>query len=417
MGNYKHIKVPAFGEKITVDKGKLVVPDNPVLLYIEGDGTGPDIWKASQTVFDAAVEKAYGGKKKVAWAEIFAGEKSLAVYGENEWLPEETLQAIEEYLVAIKGPLTTPVGGGIRSLNVTLRQRLDLFACVRPVKYYNGTPSPVKTPEKLDIVLFRENTEDVYAGVEFKAGSPEANEIIELINKKFGKNIRPESGIGVKPMSAFGSKRLIKKAIEYALDHGRKSVTLVHKGNIMKFTEGSFKEWGYEVAKEEFGNVTVTEDEVWSTYGGKVPEGKLLIKDRIADSMFQQVLLRPDEYDVVATPNLNGDYLSDAAAAQVGGLGIAPGANLSYSIGLFEATHGTAPKYANLDKINPGSVILSGVMMFDYLGWTEVARLIESALQKTISSKVVTYDFARLMDGAREVKTSEFANEIVKNMG
>ncbi|MCA0387963.1 MAG: isocitrate dehydrogenase (NADP(+)) [Bacteroidetes bacterium] len=417
MGNYKHIKVPAFGEKITVDKGKLVVPDNPVLLYIEGDGTGPDIWKASQTVFDAAVEKAYGGKKKVAWAEIFAGEKSLAVYGENEWLPEETLQAIEEYLVAIKGPLTTPVGGGIRSLNVTLRQRLDLFACVRPVKYYTGTPSPVKTPEKLDIVLFRENTEDVYAGVEFKAGSPEANEIIELINKKFGKNIRPESGIGVKPMSAFGSKRLIKKAIEYALDHGRKSVTLVHKGNIMKFTEGSFKEWGYEVAKEEFGNVTVTEDEVWSTYGGKVPEGKLLIKDRIADSMFQQVLLRPDEYDVVATPNLNGDYLSDAAAAQVGGLGIAPGANLSYSIGLFEATHGTAPKYANLDKINPGSVILSGVMMFDYLGWTEVARLIESALQKTISSKVVTYDFARLMDGAREVKTSEFANEIVKNMG
>lgn len=416
MGNYKHIKVPAFGEKITVDNGKLVVPDNPVLLYIEGDGTGPDIWKASQVVFDAAVEKVFGGKKKVAWAEIFAGEKSLEVYGENEWLPEETLQAIEEYLVAIKGPLTTPVGGGIRSLNVTLRQRLDLFACVRPVKYYTGTPSPVKTPEKLDIVLFRENTEDVYAGVEFKAGSPEANEIIELINGKFGKNIRSESGIGVKPMSAFGSKRLIKKAIEYALDHNRKSVTLVHKGNIMKFTEGSFKEWGYEVAKEEFGAVTVSEDEVWSTYGGKVPEGKLLIKDRIADSMFQQVLLRPDEYDVVATPNLNGDYLSDAAAAQVGGLGIAPGANLSYSIGLFEATHGTAPKYANLDKINPGSVILSGVMMFDYIGWSEVARLIESALQKTISSKVVTYDFARLMDGAKEVKTSEFANEIVKNM-
>lgn len=416
MGNYKHVKVPEFGAKITVDNGKLVVPDNPVLLYIEGDGTGPDIWRASQHVFDAAVAKAYGGKKKVAWAEIYAGEKSLEVYGENEWLPEETLDAIEEYLVAIKGPLTTPVGGGIRSLNVTLRQRLDLFACVRPVKYYAGTPSPVKSPEKLDIVLFRENTEDVYAGVEFKADSPEANEIIELINKKFGKNIRPGSGIGVKPMSAFGSKRLIKKAIEYALAHGRKSVTIVHKGNIMKFTEGSFKEWGYEVAKEEFGNVTVTEDEIWANHGGKVPEGKLLIKDRIADSMFQQVLLRPDEYDVVATPNLNGDYLSDAAAAQVGGLGIAPGANLSYSIGLFEATHGTAPKYANLDKINPGSVILSGVMMFDYLGWTEVARMIESALQKTISSKVVTYDFARLMDGAKEVKTSEFANEIVKNM-
>ena len=416
MGNYKHVKVPEFGAKITVDNGKLVVPDNPVLLYIEGDGTGPDIWKASQHVFDAAVEKAYGGKKKVAWAEIYAGEKSLEVYGENEWLPEETLEAIEEYLVAIKGPLTTPVGGGIRSLNVTLRQRLDLYACVRPVKYYTGTPSPVKTPEKLDIVLFRENTEDVYAGVEFKADSPEANEIIKLINEKFGKNIRPGSGIGVKPMSSFGSKRLVKKAIEYALTHGRKSVTIVHKGNIMKFTEGSFKEWGYEVAKEEFGNVTVTEDEVWANHGGKVPEGKLLIKDRIADSMFQQVLVRPDEYDVVATPNLNGDYLSDAAAAQVGGLGIAPGANLSYSIGLFEATHGTAPKYANLDKINPGSVILSGVMMFDYIGWTEVARMIESALQKTISSKVVTYDFARLMDGAKEVKTSEFANEIVKNM-
>jgi len=416
MGNYKHVKVPEFGAKITVDNGKLVVPDNPVLLFIEGDGTGPDIWKASQHVFDAAVEKAYGGKKKVAWAEIYAGEKSLQVYGENEWLPEETLEAIEEYLVAIKGPLTTPVGGGIRSLNVTLRQRLDLYACVRPVKYYAGTPSPVKTPEKLDIVLFRENTEDVYAGVEFKADSPEANEIIKLINEKFGKNIRPGSGIGVKPMSAFGSKRLVKKAIEYALTHGRKSVTIVHKGNIMKFTEGSFKEWGYEVAKEEFGNVTVTEDEVWANHGGKVPEGKLLIKDRIADSMFQQVLLRPDEYDVVATPNLNGDYLSDAAAAQVGGLGIAPGANLSYSIGLFEATHGTAPKYANLDKINPGSVILSGVMMFDYIGWTEVARMIESALQKTISSKVVTYDFARLMDGAKEVKTSEFAVEIVKNM-
>ncbi|MBK8662063.1 MAG: isocitrate dehydrogenase (NADP(+)) [Ignavibacteriales bacterium] len=416
MGNYKHVKVPEFGAKITVDNGKLVVPDNPVLLYIEGDGTGPDIWKASQHVFDAAVEKAYGGKKKVAWTEIYAGEKSLEVYGENEWLPEETLEAIEEYLVAIKGPLTTPVGGGIRSLNVTLRQRLDLYACVRPVKYYTGTPSPVKTPEKLDIVLFRENTEDVYAGVEFKADSPEANEIIKLINEKFGKNIRPGSGIGVKPMSSFGSKRLVKKAIEYALTHGRKSVTIVHKGNIMKFTEGSFKEWGYEVAKEEFGNVTVTEDEVWANHGGKVPEGKLLIKDRIADSMFQQVLLRPDEYDVVATPNLNGDYLSDAAAAQVGGLGIAPGANLSYSIGLFEATHGTAPKYANLDKINPGSVILSGVMMFDYIGWTEVARMIESALQKTISSKVVTYDFARLMDGAKEVKTSEFANEIVKNM-
>ncbi|MCK6604354.1 MAG: isocitrate dehydrogenase (NADP(+)) [Ignavibacteriaceae bacterium] len=416
MSGYKHIRIPANGEKITAKDGKLTVPDNPVLLFIEGDGTGPDIWNASQMVFDAAVEKAYGGKRKVAWAEIYAGEKSLAVYGENEWLPEETLDAIAEYLVAIKGPLTTPVGGGIRSLNVTLRQRLDLFACVRPVKYYTGTPSPMKNPEKLDIVLFRENTEDVYSGIEFKAGTDEAKELAEFINAKFKKNIRIPSGLGIKPMSEFGSKRLVKKAIEYAIANNRKSVTLVHKGNIMKFTEGAFKEWGYQIAKEEFGHITVSEDELWSVHNGKMPEGKILIKDRIADSMFQQLLLRPDEYDVVATPNLNGDYLSDAAAAQVGGLGIAPGANMSYEVGLFEATHGTAPKYAGMDKVNPGSVILSGVMMFDYIGWNEVSQLIETSLQKTIAAKTVTYDFARLMDGAKELKSSEFAKAMIANM-
>ncbi|MCE1190263.1 MAG: isocitrate dehydrogenase (NADP(+)) [Ignavibacteria bacterium] len=416
MKKFKKIVIPKEGAAITFENGKLVVPDNPIILFIEGDGTGPDIWRASQRVFDAAVEKAYKGSKKIAWAEIFAGEKSLSVYGKNKWLPEETVEAIREYKIAIKGPLTTPVGGGIRSLNVALRQLLDLFACVRPVKYYTGVPSPVKRPQDLDIVLFRENTEDVYAGIEFKAGSDEAANLIKYINKKYEKNIRKESGIGIKPISAFGSKRLVKKAIEYAIANNRKSVTLVHKGNIMKFTEGAFKEWGYEVAKQEFGNLVISEDEVTKNHGGKVPEGKILIKDRIADSMFQQVLLRPAEYDVVATPNLNGDYLSDAAAAQVGGLGIAPGANMSYDIAIFEATHGTAPKYANLDKINPGSVILSGVMMFEHLGWTKAAELIEKALQKTIKQKVVTYDFARLMTGASEVKTSEFADQIIKNM-
>lgn len=415
MAKFKNIQVPATGEKITVQKNKLVVPDNPIIPFIEGDGTGPDIWSASQIVFDAAVEKAYKGKRKVAWMEIFAGEKATRVYGKDKWLPAETITAIEEYVVAIKGPLTTPVGGGIRSLNVTLRQKLDLFACVRPVKYYAGTPSPMKKPEELDIVLYRENTEDVYAGIEFKAGSKQANDIIKVL-QGMKKDIREKSGIGIKPMSKFGSQRLVKKAIEYAIANNRKSVTLVHKGNIMKFTEGSFKEWGYEIAKKDFADVIVTEDELWKKYNGKMPEGKILIKDRIADSMFQQLLLRPSEYDVVATPNLNGDYLSDAAAAQVGGLGIAPGANISYFVALFEATHGTAPKYAGLDKINPGSVILSGVMMFEYLGWTEAARLIEKAMTKTIKSKTVTYDFARLMKGAKEVKSSEFARAIVKNM-
>lgn len=360
--------------------------------------------------------KPMAAKKEVAWMEIYAGEKSLSVYGENQWLPDETIDAIKEYKVAIKGPLTTPVGGGIRSLNVSLRQILDLYACVRPVKYYTGVPSPMKHPELLDIVIFRENTEDVYAGIEFKDGTPEANDIIDYINTKFKKNIRPNSGIGIKPMSEFGSARLVKKAIEYAITNNKKSVTLVHKGNIMKFTEGSFKEWGYKVAAQEFGDKTLSEDEVFKNHNGIVPDGKIMIKDRIADSMFQQLLLRPAEYDVLATPNLNGDYLSDAAAAQVGGLGIAPGANISYEVAIFEATHGTAPKYAGLNKINPGSVILSGVMMFEFMGWNEVSRSIESAIQKTIASKTVTYDFARLMEGATEVGTREFAQAIIKNL-
>ncbi len=416
MKKYKKITMPLNGEKIIVKDGKLVIPDNPILLFIEGDGTGPDIWNASKMVFDAAVKKAYGKNRHIAWMEIFAGEKALKVYGKDQWLPAETVEAIKEFYVAIKGPLTTPVGGGIRSLNVALRQLLDLFACVRPVKYYSGTPSPMKRPQDLDIVLFRENVEDVYSGIEFKAGTKEANDLIKYINKKFNKSVRENSGIGIKPMSAFGSKRLVKKAIEYAITNKRKVVTLVHKGNIMKFTEGSFKEWGYEIAKEEFSNIVVREDELQSKYNGVLPKGKILINDRIADSMFQQLLLRPSEYSVIATPNLNGDYLSDAAAAQVGGLGIAPGANMSYHTAIFEATHGTAPKYAGLDKVNPGSVILSGVMMFDFIGWYEVSKLIESALKKTIKSKVVTYDFARLMKGAKEVKSSEFAKEIIKNM-
>jgi isocitrate dehydrogenase len=348
--------------------------------------------------------------------EVYAGEKAVKTYGKNKWLPNETLEAIREYIVAIKGPLTTPVGGGIRSLNVALRQELDLFACVRPVKYYAGTPSPVKRPQDLDVVIFRENTEDVYSGIEFKAGTQDAVDLIKYINKKFDKKIRAGSGVGIKPMSQFGTERLVKKAIEYAIENKRPSVTLVHKGNIMKFTEGAFKDWGYETAKKYFGDVTITEDELWKKYNGKAPEGKIIIKDRIADSMFQQALLRPSEYDVLATPNLNGDYLSDACAAQVGGLGIAPGANLSYHYGVFEATHGTAPKYAGLDKVNPGSVILSGVMMLEYMGWNKAAKLIEKALGKAIKAKTVTYDFARLMDGAQELSCSDFGRAIIKNM-
>ncbi|MBD3408843.1 MAG: isocitrate dehydrogenase (NADP(+)) [Ignavibacteriales bacterium] len=416
MAKFKKVVIPE-GDKIVYKDGEIQVADNPIVLFIEGDGIGPDIWNATKTVLDGAVKKAYNGKKKIAWAEIYAGEKAVATYGKNQWLPAETVKAIEEYKVAIKGPLTTPVGGGIRSLNVALRQKLDLFACVRPVKYYPGTPSPVKKPGKLDIVLFRENTEDVYAGIEFKSGTKGADEVRAFINENYKHNIREKSGIGIKPISPFGTKRLVKMAIDYALSHNRKSVTLVHKGNIMKFTEGSFKDWGYEAAVKDYRDQVVTEDEVWEKHGGKVPEGKLLIKDRIADSMFQQILLRADEYDVVATPNLNGDYLSDAAAAQVGGLGIAPGANMSHEAALFEATHGTAPKYAGMDKVNPGSLILSGVMMLDHLGWKKATDLVEKAMKKTIRSKVVTYDFARQMTGAKEVKTSQFAKEIVKNMG
>jgi isocitrate dehydrogenase len=405
---------PQGGDKIKFQSGKLVVPDEPILPYIEGDGTGPDIWRASQRVFDAAVRVAYGGKRKIHWVEIFAGEKARNRFG--EWLPEATVQAIDEYSVAIKGPLTTPVGGGIRSLNVTLRQVLDLYACVRPVRYFPGVPSPVKRPEKLNVIIFRENTEDVYAGIEWAKDSPEAARVIEFLNSTMGKNIRADSGIGIKPISAFASKRLVRKAIQYALDHDRKVVTLVHKGNIMKFTEGAFRDWGYELAREEFSDRVITEEEVRQSHGGKTPAGKILINDRIADSMFQQVLLRPDEYQVLATPNLNGDYLSDACAAQVGGLGIAPGANISDRVGLFEATHGTAPKYAGLDVINPGSLILSGVMMLDYIGWTEAGLAIITAFEKTIAQKRVTYDFERQMPGATKLKTSEFATAVIENM-
>lgn len=416
MAKYKKIKVPEKGEKIKVENDQIVVPDNPVIPFIEGDGIGPDIWRATKLVLDSAVEVAYKGKKKIVWMEIFAGDKAVKKYGKNQWLPKETVDAIKEYIVAIKGPLTTPIGGGIRSLNVSLRQKLDLFACVRPVKYYTGTPSPVKRPQDLDVVIFRENTEDVYAGVEFKAKTKAAKRLIEILNVEMKKNVRENSGIGIKPMSEFGSARLVKKAIEYAIQYKKSSVTLVHKGNIMKFTEGAFRDWGYKAAKKYFPDQTITEDELWSKYDGKMPEGKILIKDRIADSIFQQVLLRPKEYDILATPNLNGDYLSDACAAQIGGLGIAPGANIGYYLALFEATHGTAPKYKGMDKVNPGSLILSGVMMLRYLGWDKAALVVEKAITRTIKSKVVTYDFARQLKGAKKVKCSEFAAEIAKNM-
>lgn len=402
------------GTAIKIEKNRLVVPDNPVIPFIRGDGTGPDIWNASVRVFDAAVNKIYKGKKRIHWQEIFAGEYAFKEYG--EWLPKDTLNAIKKYKVAIKGPLTTPVGGGIRSLNVTLRQELDLYACVRPVRYFDGVPSPMKSPEKLNVVIFRENTEDVYAGIEYKKGSPEAKKLITFLEKEFGKKIRKDSGIGIKPISTTGTKRLVSRAIQYAIDKGRKSVTLMHKGNIMKFTEGAFREWGYAVAKEKFSKFVVTEEDIEKKYKGKVPKGKIVIKDRIADAMFQQVLLRPEEYDVIATPNLNGDYISDACAAQVGGLGMAPGANIGDKAAVFEATHGTAPKYAGQDKVNPGSVILSGIMMFEHLGWDKVSDIIVKALEKTIQQKTVTYDLERQMEDARLVKCSEFADEIIKNM-
>jgi isocitrate dehydrogenase len=463
--SFNGVAVPSNGAEITYVGGKYQIPDNPIVPFIEGDGTGRDIWKASVRVFDAAVEKAYGGKRRVAWYEVFAGEKAKAKF--NNWLPDDTVSAIRRFRVAIKGPLTTPVGGGIRSLNVALRQILDLYACIRPVKYYKGTPSPVKHPERMDIVIYRENTEDVYAGIEWEQGTPEAAKLIEFLNKdmlKSGKKqVRLDSGVGIKPISITGTKRLVKMAIQYALASGRKSVTLVHKGNIQKFTEGAFRKWGYELATEEFRDQVVTERESWiidnkdknpslsveanaelvepglefatedfrqsvykevkavldsiyATHGKGAWKKKLMINDRIADSIFQQVVTRADEYSVLATPNLNGDYISDACAAQVGGLGIAPGANVGDGFAIFEATHGTAPKYADKDVINPGSVILSGVMMFRFLQWGEAADLIERGLERTIEKKTVTYDFERLMDGATKVSTSAFADNLINNM-
>ncbi len=413
MAEYNLSKVPRNGERISFDDGKLTVPSKPIIPFVEGDGTGPDIWRASVRVFDAAVEKAYGSERKVEWMEVYAGEKSFKQF--NDWLPQETVDAMQEFRVSIKGPLTTPVGGGIRSLNVTLRQVLDLYACIRPVRYFEGVGAPVKEPEKVNIVIFRENTEDVYAGIEWKAGSPEAAKLRDYLKTEFGSDIRENSALGIKPMSEFGSKRLVAMAIDYAIAKGRESVTLVHKGNIMKFTEGAFRDWGYEVARERFSGATVAESEM-NRPGAESKADAVIIRDRIADSMFQQLLLRPSEYSVIATPNLNGDYLSDAAAAQVGGLGIAPGGNVGDGVAVFEATHGTAPKYANLDKINPGSVILSGVMMFEYMGWNEAAQLIVTGVENAIKAKRVTYDLARQMPGSTEVSTSAFGDAIIAGM-
>jgi len=466
QASYNDIPVPTDGKAIEYNDGKYTVPDNPIIPFIEGDGTGRDIWKASQRVFDAAVEKAYGGKRAVKWFEVLAGEKSYRKT--QNWLPDDTVKATVDFRVSIKGPLTTPVGGGIRSLNVALRQLMDLYQCVRPVKYYAGVPSPVKQPELVDIVIFRENTEDIYAGIEFREGTPEAAKFISFVNdemlKGTKKKVRLDSGVGVKPISITGSKRLVRASIQYAIDNGRKTVTLVHKGNIQKFTEGAFREWGYEVATEEFRDHVVTERESWilgnldanpkltpeenaalvepgiefaakefgegivqevkdvvaaigATHGGGKWKSKIMVNDRIADSIFQQIIIRPSDYSVLATTNLNGDYISDAAAAQVGGLGIAPGANIGDGYAVFEATHGTAPKYADKDVINPGSVVLSGVMLFDFLGWPEAARLIESSMEKTIAKKFVTYDFERQMEGATKAKTSEFASRMIENMG
>ncbi len=458
--SYNGVEVPANGAPIQYEGGRFTVPDNPILPFIEGDGTGRDIWEASRRVFDAAVEKSGGGKRKIAWLEVFAGEKAFNTF--NSWLPDESVEAIRDFRVAIKGPLTTPVGGGIRSLNVTLRQLLDLYACVRPVKWIPGVPSPVKHPERMDIVIFRENTEDVYAGIEWPSETEAAKKVIELV-QQLGKKIRPDSGIGIKPISPTATKKLVRKAIQYALEHGRKTVTLVHKGNIMKFTEGAFRDWGYELARAEFRQQVVTERESWildnrdknpslsieanaamiepgleaaaatfkqqiykevkecldslgATHGNGQWKKTILVNDRIADSMFQQVQTRADEYDVVCTPNLNGDYLSDACAAQIGGLGVAPGANIGDGYGLFEATHGTAPKYADKDVINPAAVILAGVMMFEFLGWKDAAELVERGIARTIAQKKVTYDLERMMEGATKLKTSEFATAIIENM-
>ena len=412
---YKHITLPESGDKITVANGKLQVSDNPILGFVEGDGIGPDITKASRRVWDAAVKRAYGGKRKVHWAELYMGEKAAAVY-DGDYFPAETLQAYRDLVVSIKGPLTTPIGGGFRSLNVSLRQELDLYACVRPVRYYAGVPSPLRHPEEVDVVIFRENTEDVYSGIEFAAGTAENEKLAKFLREEMGCKFFEGAGLGVKPISEFGSKRLIRKAIQYAIDHGRESVTLVHKGNIMKFTEGAFRNWGYEVAAQEFAEHTVRESELWDKYDGQRPQGKVIIKDRITDIMFQLMQLRPSEFDVLATTNLNGDYLSDAAAAEVGGVGIAPGANIADHLAVFEATHGTAPKYANQDKVNPSSLLLSGVMMLEYIGWVEAANLISGIFPQVIEDKTVTYDFARQMDGATTVSTSGFADALIQKI-
>ena len=412
---YRHIRIPAMGQKITIQNGKIVVPDQPIIGYVEGDGIGPDITKACLRIWDAAVAKAYGGKRKIHWCETYLGEKAAGLYDGN-FCPEETLKVLQDLIISIKGPLTTPVGGGMRSLNVALRQDLDLYACVRPVRHYAGVPSPLKRPDKVDIVLFRENTEDVYAGIEYKTGTPENTKVAKFLREEMKAKFFEGAGIGIKPISEFGSKRLVRKAIQYAVDNGRESVTLVHKGNIQKFTEGAFRNWGYEVARDEFAGVTITEEQLYGEYKGKQPEGKIVIKDRIADIMFQMMLLRPDEFDVIATTNLNGDYLSDAIAAEVGGMGIAPGANIADHVAVFEATHGTAPKYANLNKVNPGSLLFSGVMMLEYMGWTEAADLITLVYPEVIGDGIVTYDFARQIDGATEVGTSQFADALIERM-
>ena len=409
---YQHIQLPETGEKISIRDGKLSVPDQPILGFVEGDGIGPDISRAMLRVLDAAIEKAYSGRRKIHWCELYLGEKAGRLY-DGDYFPSESLDAIRELTVAIKGPLTTPVGGGFRSLNVALRQVLDLYACVRPVRYYQGVPSPLRHPEQVDVVIFRENTEDVYAGIEYESGTEDNLRLTKFLKEEMGAQFFEDAGLGVKPISPYGSKRLIRKAIQYAIDHKRESVTLVHKGNIMKFTEGAFRNWGYELAKDEFGEEIVTEEELYAVHGGKVPAGKIILKDRIADIIFQLLLLRPSEFDVIATMNLNGDYLSDAAAAEVGGMGIAPGANTADHMAVFEATHGTAPKYTNQDKVNPSSLIFSGVMMLEYIGWREAADLINAAYPKVIQEKFVTYDFARLMTGAHTVSTSTFADALI----
>lgn len=418
MANYDKLITPSGGGKVEKDTtqsvGKLNVPDQPIIPVIEGDGIGRDIMRATRRVIDAAVEKAFEGQKKIVWFDIYAGENAQEKYG--QWLPEDTFQAIREFGVALKGPLTTPVGGGFRSLNVTLRQELDLFACIRPVRHFEGVVSPVRHPEQMDVVIFRENTEDVYAGIEWEQGSDEVKQVIDFLQNQMGVTVRADSGIGIKPISIFGTQRLVRMAIQYAIDHNRESVTLVHKGNIMKFTEGAFADWGYEVAAEEFSHRTISEADLWDQHNGQVPEGKIVIKDRIADSMLQQILTRTSEYDVIATPNLNGDYLSDACAAQVGGIGMAPGGNIGDVAALFEATHGTAPKYTDQDVANPSSLILSAVMMLEHLGWQSAADLIISGIEKTIVQKRVTYDLERLMDGAAKLKTSEFGTAIIENM-